>query len=628
MRIESSFNRFIDLFLSPQEQRLYPQIYSVFIVNLQNFIIFEALTYLALSILYSDAVPWAAYLAAILIGLITSWYEIQYGKSILKRPEQLNHHTARNLNFLIHTLVWLFRLLRLCIITLLFVKGGHADFSLLIAIFFCITAAMMSTSSYYYRTSLLFMILFVVLFIGVMIWQNDPMLSRHLIILLLSVLVLVFFSFVQRKKLLRAIMHSARNQSIAQDYKHSIHELHQFYRQQSRYLSAASHDLRQPLHALALVVNGAYRQTDQAPSQSTLSRMEGAIEHLTDAFNAMLLLSRFDSERLTPKWTLTPIQPIFDQLTQIFEVPAQRRGIVLHVQPTQLWTYTDAPLLLTILKNIVHYLIEFDGTQRIVIGVRPKGAGAHLQLFCRNAHRLYDQFNTYIDFDKQEALSLYIALAKRFCRILHHDFLPVTAQEHVKCLSIELTQVHGPNSLNFEPPQQFDETTGASENEWTTQTSRESTVADPSYHPALTTWNEATINPSKTVGSALEYKKVIVIDDDPIIADGIEQLLSDWGMEVTIALSLEMAQEIILEEGHMDLVISDYHLGDIGETGLDIIQALRVPCQPYGTRFVLISGDTTVDLSDLALNQIDLMVYKPIRPAQLRIQLAELMSPT
>ena len=139
---------------------------------------------------------------------------------------------------------------------------------------------------------------------------------------------------------------------------------------QSRYLSAASHDLRQPLHALALLTSDAQRKTGQPEVSATLGKIEQAIESLSTSFNAMLNLSRLDAGVVKPDMQLIPLQRIFDRIQVEFEETARQKDLTLVIVPSKVWVRSDEGMLHSILSNFVSNALRYTERGKVLLGVR------------------------------------------------------------------------------------------------------------------------------------------------------------------------------------------------------------------------------------------------------------------
>ena len=111
--------------------------------------------------------------------------------------------------------------------------------------------------------------------------------------------------------------------------------------------------------------------------------------------------------------------------------------------------------------------------------------------------------------------------------------------------------------------------------------------------------------------------RVAIAEDNEVSAEVLEQLLTSWGMNVTVVLSIEMLLEAIQDEGDFDVIISDYHLGIDNQTGLDLLQAAAIVQISVPILRILVTGDTTNDVLQMTQGSGIHLLYKPIRPNRL-----------
>ena len=129
------------------------------------------------------------------------------------------------------------------------------------------------------------------------------------------------------------------------------------------------------------------------------------------------------------------------------------------------------------------------------------------------------------------------------------------------------------------------------------------------------------------VSDRVAGKRVAILDDDETVIDHLNQLLSSWHLDVSVVLSSDMLQEMIAEDGPFDLILSDYHLGLDGETGLDVLLKAQNLQPKHPPKCVLITGDTSAELVQLAHEKNIEVLYKPLRPVRLRAYLNSLLTP-
>ena len=131
----------------------------------------------------------------------------------------------------------------------------------------------------------------------------------------------------------------------------------------------------------------------------------------------------------------------------------------------------------------------------------------------------------------------------------------------------------------------------------------------------------------EAIGDYLSGKRIAILDDDETAVDYLAELLSSWNLNVSVVLSSDMFRELVSEEGPFDLILSDYHLGLAEETGLDVLLQARAIQSEQPLVCVLITGDTSAELTQMVRsNHIDI-IYKLLSPVRLRAYLNTLLMP-
>ena len=360
---------------------------------------------------------------------------------------------------------------------------------------------------------------------------------------------------------------------------------------QSRYLSAASHDLRQPLHALSLIANNLQHENHDPKAENGLSLLNQAIGSLSDSFDAMLNLSRLDAGAIKTIFHNVPLQKLFDRLDIEFRNAAANKNLILKIVPSKLNVFTDEGVLYSILSNLVSNATRYtEPGGRILIGARRKSNSVDIWVCDTGVgippEKSADIFQEYrrLEYAQERVaggVGLGLAISERMATLLKTKMKVESQMGRGSIFSIEI------------PLSQTD---------------------------GLPTETSTPV----TVENILQGKRVIVADDNSVAADHLVQLIESWGMDVSVVLSTEMLAEVMHEEGHIDLILSDYHLGLTEENGLELLKsACKIqPLQP--PICILVTGDTTIELTDKAVQENIKLLHKPIRPARLRLLLNEL----
>jgi signal transduction histidine kinase len=361
----------------------------------------------------------------------------------------------------------------------------------------------------------------------------------------------------------------------------------------SRFLAAASHDLRQPLHALGLFVAQLRERLDTPERDRVVERIDAAIAAMNELFNALLDISKLDAGVLTPDLKAFPIQHLLDRMEITFASAAREKGIRLRVVPCPAWVRSDPILLERILLNLVSNAVRYTARGGVVIGCRRRAGAIRIDVWDsgigipRDQHRnVFGEFYRLAGSDRDGArgLGLGLAIVDRLCRLLDHP--------------IELNSQAGRGS-------------------------RFSLLV-----PSAAARNEPGI-PARAPPHMAEHDRVagaliIVIDDDELVRDGMGRLLQAWGCQVVAAASDEAAiASLAGRDRRPDLIISDYQLAG-GKTGFEAVDRLRgVLGDPIPA--LLISGDTAPERLREAGASGHLLLHKPVSPAVLRATLNHLL---
>lgn len=359
----------------------------------------------------------------------------------------------------------------------------------------------------------------------------------------------------------------------------------------SRFLAAASHDLRQPLHALSLLV-AALRERATSPETLQLARhIEASAFAMQELLNALLDLSRLDAGVVRTHLECFAVNRVLQGIQRQFAPIAADKGLVLQVRNSPYWAYSDPILVERILMNFVTNAIRYTDAGWVAIGVRPENEFLRLEVWDtgQGIPKAYQQriFEEYFQVDNPErardkGLGLGLAIVARLARLLGTSVNVYSQPGKGSCFSFRLPQC------------------------------------------APTDDRDLAIQPGVPAGVNLEHALVAFIDDDQAILEAMVELLANWGIEVAAGQDVVQILGDLHELGRPpDLIVSDYRLGG-GATGVDAIAALR---EAFGAELpaILVTGDTAPETIQ-AINACGLPVlHKPIKPAKLRAMLAHVL---
>ena len=151
------------------------------------------------------------------------------------------------------------------------------------------------------------------------------------------------------------------------------HQLQAANLSKSRFIAAASHDLRQPLHALNLFVAQLRAEKNSAERDRLAGRIDAAVANMNELFNALLDISKLDAGALSPNVSDFPIASILDHIESTFAAAALEKGLHFRMVPSSLWVRSDPILLERILLNLVSNAVRYTSSGGIVVGCRRAG---------------------------------------------------------------------------------------------------------------------------------------------------------------------------------------------------------------------------------------------------------------
>lgn len=354
----------------------------------------------------------------------------------------------------------------------------------------------------------------------------------------------------------------------------------------SRFLAQASHDLRQPLHAIGLFVETISHGASPDKVERVVGRVRNSLDALSKLFESLLDLSMLDTGQIKVSVEPVSLSALFDRLQREFALKAEESDVTLRFADTEVTVETDESLLSRLTLNLVSNAVRYSAGGSVLIGVRYSGAGAFIEvrdsgigIDPAEQERIFDEFvrlDNGTSKSSNQGLGLGLAIVRGTA-----DLLGVT-----------VTLLSNPGKGTRFQAGPF------------TRCAPVSSIQQSDSTPVELT-------------DLLTGLRVLLIDDDTESLDGMTELLRSWRCSVTPTTTLHG-----LEEADWDVVISDYELG--GETyGDQEISKLRkrLPELPG----LLVSGSTFPQLTDLARAAGLPLLRKPVRPAQLRSALLHMI---
>ncbi|WP_244507525.1 ATP-binding response regulator [Methylobacterium phyllostachyos] len=358
----------------------------------------------------------------------------------------------------------------------------------------------------------------------------------------------------------------------------------------SQFLAAASHDLRQPVHALGLFLQ-ALSQTDLGtPQRRILQNAQAANIASTDMLNTLLDFSRLEAGVVKPSPRAFELQPLLDKIEADLAHLADAKSLIYRTLPTDLAIVSDAALLELVLRNLVLNAIRYTDRGGLLIGCRRRGPEVSIEVYDTGIgipeDRQDDIFREFYQLgnperDRHKGLGLGLAIARGIATSLGH-----TLSLSSKAGTGSVFRILLPRALEV--------------------------VSDEAPSPNI---------PEE---SDLSGARILIIDDDAIVRDAMVALLTGWGCVSWAFERPDEAIQALSRESAPDALICDYRLRE-GQTGADAIALLRRHWD-QAIPAILITGDTApARLREAADSEIPLL-HKPVRPDILRQSLLELAS--
>jgi two-component system, sensor histidine kinase len=380
-------------------------------------------------------------------------------------------------------------------------------------------------------------------------------------------------------------------------------------RAKTQFFTAASHDLRQPLHAMGLFAEalrqrvgepsgtpeGAARGFNNDPEVAQLvNSINESVDALEGLFSELLDITRIDSGGIEVHEQHFEVGDILRKLRLHYEPSAFEKGLSLRFRSAARVLYGDPLLVERILRNLVSNAIRYTNDGTVLVSARRRGSRVLLQVWdtglgIRESEqaRIFDEFyqvptTERVSADQRKGLGLGLAIVKRLAGLMG---APLTLR----------SQPGRGTVFTLEMPL--------------------GKVARPA----------ATVVPGKApLGITLEGRLIVIVEDEPAVRSGLEVLLKGWGARIesfdSVASSRAWAQASDPGQVKPDLLIVDYRLED-GLNGVDAIKALRAR---FGsaTPAILVTGSTMTGHDKEAQEHDFHLLIKPVVPNKLRAMIA------
>lgn len=341
----------------------------------------------------------------------------------------------------------------------------------------------------------------------------------------------------------------------------------------SKFLAATSHDIRQPMQAMALLLGGLHSQVRSESGRRTLHAIEQSLIASMEMLDSLLEFSRLDAGALRPSVDVVALNDLLDAAAAAFQAEAERKGLELRYVPTDALVRTDPQLLGRILRNLISNAIKYTSEGRVLMGCRRHGKRIRIEIWDTGCGIAPDRqrqiFWEFIQVRKghTSGLGLGLAIVERLSKLLSHQVSVRSWPGQGSVFAIELERAGS---------------------------ARPTTVVH-SQQPQL--W--------------IGVRHVAVLEDSSEIAIAFRHLLTDWGCIVVHATHVE-EMLLLLGSRRPDIIIADWHLAE-GDDGFEAIDRMEAHFGRHLPSLIL-TGDYDFTALERANTSRRTVIHKPVLP--------------
>lgn len=389
-----------------------------------------------------------------------------------------------------------------------------------------------------------------------------------------------------RRSALAAIRLRFENLDLVERLRQEKERAEDASRDKTRFLASASHDLRQPVHALTLFADALRAERTTARGRALLADMGQSIHALTQLLESLIDISKLDAGVVKPAPGHFALRPLLERLHAEYLPQARAQTLAFAVSGEDRVVYSDPALLEAILRNLISNAIRYTPVgrvdvacdyrdQAVRIDVRDTGIGIPRDRH-RDIFREFYQLNN-PERDRSKGLGLGLAIVARLASLLDHRIELRSAPGEGSCFTVVLPQ-------------------------------------GDAHAVAKTIAANDTFEPNDLRGM-----RVLVIDDEVAVRRAVRALLENWGCHASLAASDAEALDAVSGGDVPDAIIADYRLSG-GKTGVDVIESVR---RAVGTAVpaLIVTGDTDPQRIRETQSSGHTLLHKPVQPGKLRTYL-------
>ena len=368
-------------------------------------------------------------------------------------------------------------------------------------------------------------------------------------------------------------------------------------RAKTQFFAAASHDLRQPLHALGLFAEALrHRIGSDAEVAHLVNSINSSVDALEGLFSELMDITKIDTGGVEARPENFSVEAMFARLKLHFEPTAFEKGLALRFRGGKHFGYADPLLLDRVVRNLLSNAIRYTNDGGIIVGARQRGDKLRFEVWDtglgirpHEQDRIFEEFYQVsndappLDPTQRKGLGLGLAIVRRLARVLDAPLRLRSVPGRGTMFSIEIPLGQRPKP------------------------------------------SEPTVALRQAIGLTLDRRLIVIVEDDPAVLGGLQVLLKSWGADVIAFDSYTTAADWAAAAAARklikpDLLIVDFRL-ESGHTGLEVIQAMR---GAFGSSLpaVIVTGSLMSNQEGEAHAHDFHLLLKPVVPTKLRAMIA------
>ena len=366
-------------------------------------------------------------------------------------------------------------------------------------------------------------------------------------------------------------------------------------RAKTQFFAAASHDLRQPLHAMGLFAEALRQRSTDDEVVHLVNSINSSVDALEGLFSELLDITKIDTGGVEPEPEHFSVGDLFSRLRLHFEPTAFEKGLALSFRGEQHFAYADPMLVERIVRNLVSNAIRYTEDGGVLVSCRRHGKKLLIQVWDtgigitdKEQARIFEEFYQVqsarpLEPHHRKGLGLGLAIVKRLADLMA---APLTLRSRVGRGTVFTLMLPIGRAPRMQPVSNA---------------------------------------PKPSLGVTLDRRHIVVVEDELAVLEGLQVLLKGWG--ATVSAFDSVAAVSAWADGfdpdttpRPDLLMVDYRLPD-QRTGIDAIKVLRDIFGP-ALPAILVTGSTMTQHEEEARQHQFHVLLKPVVPTKLRAMIA------